>query len=354
MKIKNGILAINVGSTSVKLAVFEEENRRDEWLLHHNGASDKYACKQITEATVVKLEKKQYNRDDIAAISARSGILKPVSGGTYRINAQLLADARESRFGSHASNLSPQIGYALGRKFGAPAYVVDPITTDEMDPSLKLTGIPWIERKSLFHALSQKAAARKAALEMGMEYGECNLIVAHMGGGISVGAHRKGRVVDVGNAIGGDGPMAPERAGTVPAVSLVDACLSGCHNRDDLMKAFVGGGGIYAHLNTRDMRKFDRLIGDGNEYAVTVFNAMLYSIAKATGASAAVLGGRVDSIVITGGLSSWVRLIRDLERMISFIAPVKVYTRNLEMEALASGALRVLKGCEQALEYPSG
>ncbi len=353
MKIKNGIVAINVGSTSVKLAVFEEENCRDEWLLHHNGANDEHACKQITEATVVKLEKEQYSRDDIAAISARSGILKPVTGGTYRITAQLLADVKESRFGCHASNLSPQVGYALGRKFGAPAYVVDPITTDEMDPSLKLTGVPWIERKSLFHALSQKAAARKAALDMGMEYGECNLVVAHMGGGISVGAHRKGRVVDVGNAIGGDGPMAPERAGTVPAVSLVEACLSGFHSRDDLMKAFAGGGGIHAHLNTRDMKKFEKLIGDGNEYAVIVFNAMLYSIAKAIGASAAVLGGQVDSIVMTGGLSSWLRLVSDLEKMISFIAPVKVYTRNLEMEALAAGALRVLKGFEQPLEYPA-
>ncbi len=353
MSVANHILVVNVGSTSIKLAVFVARKCLHEWSLPYGGADGADAFIRVMKSVASTLEEHGYDLDDFAAISARSGILKPVSGGTYLINSELLADVGESRFGQHASNLSPQVAQALSEKSGIPAYVVDPISTDELDPALKLTGVPWIERKSLFHALSQKAAARKAALEIGRKYDKCNIIVAHMGGGISVGAHRSGRVVDVGNAIGGDGPMAPERAGSAPAVPLIEACFSGRYKKEEIMKAFAGGGGVLAHLGTRDMREVDKRTGQGDQHAESVFESMTYSITKAIGARAAVLKGNVDSIVLTGGLSSWLRLVREIENMVNFIAPVRIYTRNLEMEALALGALRVLEGSEQALEYPA-
>jgi butyrate kinase len=216
-----------------------------------------------------------------------------------------------------------------------------------------MTGIPSIERRSLFHSLSQKAAARKAAGELGINYEEGSFIVSHMGGGISVGAHRRGRVIDVGDAIGGDGPMAPERAGSIPGTQLARLCFDGSYSLEEVLRMFAGGGGVYAHLGTRDMKEVDHRAEQGDEYAALVREALACSVARAIGARAAMLCGQIDCTVFTGGLSQWDRLVRKITEKIEFLAPVKVYTENLEMEALATGVLRVLNGTEEPLRYAS-
>jgi butyrate kinase len=243
------------------------------------------------------------------------------------------------------------MAYEVGKRLKIPAYVVDPIVVDELDQYAKLTGFPGIERKSIFHALNQKAVARLCAEDMGEPYENCRFIVAHMGGGITVGAHRYGRVIDVNDALSGEGAFTPERTGAVPAIPLIDLCFSGAYTRQELVDIVTKKGGMTAYLGTNDLSKCEKLIKEGDEYAALVLESMAYQVSKEIGAMSAVLEGRVDAIILTGGLAYSNRFTGSIKQRVGLIAPVKVYPGENEMPALVKGALRVLRGEEQAIDY---
>jgi butyrate kinase len=232
-----------------------------------------------------------------------------------------------------------------------PAYVVDPVVVDEMDPYAKLTGMPGIERRSVFHALNQKAVARRCARDMGMPYEDGRFVVAHMGGGITVGAHRYGRVIDVNDGLAGEGPFSPERTGGLPAEPLIRMCFSGAYTQKDLLDKVSRGGGMSAYLGTHDLRECERLIKEGDDYASLVLESMAYQVSKEIGGMVAVLEGRVDAIILTGGLAYSNRFTGAIKNRVGLIAKVRVYPGEDELTALAEGALRVIKGEEKAKEY---
>ncbi|MGE5678765.1 MAG: butyrate kinase, partial [Pseudomonadota bacterium] len=253
--------------------------------------------------------------------------------------------------GQHACNLAAIIVSEIAAPLGVPSYVVDPVVVDEMEDIARISGIPEIERKAKDHPLNQKAAARRAASELGMEYKELNLLVAHLGGGISLGIHKKGRIVDVNNVLDGDGPFTPERSGGLPVGSLVDMCFSGRYTKAEVMRKIVGSGGLTAYLGTNDGREVQRRIKAGDSYAKLIYEAMAYQIAKEIGAGATVLSGRVDAIVMTGGMAYDSEFIEWVKERVGFIAPVKVYPGELEMLAMVQGVLRVLRGEEEVKIY---
>ena len=234
---------------------------------------------------------------------------------------------------------------------GVPAFIVDPVVVDELIDEVRLSGIPEIERRSVFHALNQKTVARRASSELGKDFDEANLIVAHMGGGISVGTHRGGRVIDVNNALDGEGPFAPERAGSLPAGELVNFVFSTGIKLEELMKKMVGGGGLVAHLGTNDLREVEEMIDGGDEKARLVFEAMAYQVAREICCRAAVLSGEVDAVVLTGGLAFSEAFVGAVSRRVAFVAPILIFPGEDEMRALAEGALRVMSGQEAAQEY---
>ncbi len=352
------ILAINPGSTSTKIALFE--NDREIWnetqrydvdvLQHYPGitAQEPFRFEEIMKA----LTARGTDVSSLDAVVGRGGLLRPIPGGTYTVNEKMLHDLKNCTFGSHASNLGAPLAKRIADEAGGkPAFIVDPVVVDELMDEARLSGFPGIERRSIFHALNQKAVARRAAAEMGRKYDEVNLIVAHMGGGISVGAHEKGNVIDVNNALDGEGPFTPERAGSLPAGELVKLAFSGTKEMDELLRRITGGGGLVAHLGTNDFREVERLRDEGDEKADLLFRAMAYQVAKEIGACAAVLKGDVDLVVLTGGLAHSEAFIAEIAGRIAFIAPVKVFPGEDEMKALAEGALRVLSGREKAREY---
>ncbi|MEI8242669.1 MAG: butyrate kinase [bacterium] len=346
------LLVINVGSTSVKLALFSDaqQTAATEAAFDHALAGAP-AVAAVVAAARAFLHGAGVDPDSLRAIAARGGLLRPLAGGTYRVNAAMLQDLAAATYGRHASNFSALAAAELARRAGTPAYIVDPVTVDELADEAAITGIPAIRRRSIFHALSQKAAARRAAAELGKRYEESSLIVAHLGGGISVAAHQHGRVIDVNNALDGDGPLAPERAGTIPAGSLAELCLSGKHTLPEIKRMLAGHGGMSAHLGTDDMRQVEQRIQAGDARAALLTRAMALAIARQIGAMAAVLSGRVDAIVLTGALVQWLRLRDLLHPRIAFLGPVLIYAENMEMAALAQGVQRVLTGAEHAQDY---
>ncbi len=349
---------INPGSTSTKLAVYEEDAEElslsvkhlpeDLECFHKIYDQLDYRYRLIEKAIA------DYGIDlsSFAAVIARGGNMQPVPGGTYRVNDAMLADLEVGVMGQHASNLGGALARRLADKAGLEAYVVDPVVVDEFDDLARISGSPLIQRKSKDHPLNQRAVAREAAASLGLDYGSCNFIVAHMGGGISVGVHRKGRIVDVNNALNGDGPMSPERSGGLPFGSVIDLCFSGQYTKDQLMKNFVGKGGLTAYLGTNDAREVSRRIDDGDGYAERIYRAMAYQIAKEIGAAATVVNGQVDAICLTGGLAHDQRLMGWLKERIAFLAPVLIYPGEYEMVALARGVMRVLDGDEELQPYP--
>ncbi|MBN1672567.1 MAG: butyrate kinase [Kiritimatiellae bacterium] len=339
------ILVINTGSTSVKLALFENDRQTAEHTAPGAGTT------RVRAEIADFLANEGAELHGLSAIAARGGLLRPLPGGTYRVNETMVAHLAEGTYGRHASNLSACIAFELAQEAGIPAFVVDPVTVDELIDEARLTGLPEIERRSIFHALSQRAAARKAATALGTAYEEARLIVAHMGGGVSVGAHRDGRVVDVNNAFDGDGPIAPTRAGSLPAGDLVRLCFAGRQTEDELLRKLTGEGGIAAHLGTSDMRELEARVQRSELEAVKALRAMAYTIAKQIGAMLPALDGRADGIVLTGALAGWERLLERIRERVAPIAPVLVYPENLEMAALAQGALRVLTGNAASLDY---
>jgi butyrate kinase len=320
-----------------------------EELGRFNSVSDQHTFR--VDVIQKELEKAGVDLKTLDAVVGRGGLLKPIPSGTYRVDNAMLTDLSGEERGEHASNLGGIIAHDIADSVGIPAFIVDPVVVDEMEEVARYSGMPELERRSIFHALNQKAVARRASQDMGKNYRDVNLIVGHLGGGISVGAHRKGRVVDVNNAFNGDGPFAPERSGGLPAGQLAELCFSGQFTLEDLKKRITGNAGVKAYLGTHDMRDVKTKIDEGDARSEAVYKAMAYQVAKEIGSCAAVLDGKVDGIVLSGGLvndDDFVKLIRD---KVSWIAPLFLYPGEEEMLSLALGALRVLTGEEKAKTY---
>lgn len=350
------VLSINPGSTSTKIALYEGEKPVFVEVIRHsaeeiakfNRIVDQYEFRRDVILRV--LEDKGVDIHSLDAVVGRGGALPPVASGVYRINERMLEDLRQPKR-EHVSNLGAFIAREIADRAGVPAFIVDPVSVDEFEPIARISGLPEIERKSLSHALNLKAAARKAAKALGKRYEDLNLVVVHMGGGISVSPHRKGRMIDVNQALDGTGPFSPERAGGLPIGDLLRLAYSGKYTFDELWRRCVGGGGLVAHLGTNDAREVERRIGEGDEHARLVYEAMAYQIAKEIGAMATVLKGEVDAIVLTGGLAHSEMLTGWIRERVEWIAPVLIFPGEDEMEAMTMGALRVLRGEEQAKEY---
>jgi butyrate kinase len=351
------ILVINPGSTSTKVSLFEGEQEiftetiehRLEDLARFNRASDQDLYRM--ELIIDSLQRKKIEAGKIKAIVGRGGLLKPIEGGTYRVNQQMVADLRRGVQGDHPSNCGGLIAYAISKNINCDAFIVDPVVVDELEDLARLSGMPLIPRRSIFHALNQKSVARQAAEKLGKKYSDINVIVAHLGGGITVGAHRLGRVIDVNNGLDGDGPYSPERSGDVPVGDLVKVCFSGEYTFADMKKLIKGHGGVVAYLGTNDMKLVEKEVMEGNENYRLIYEGIAYQIAKAIGSCATVLNGKVDAVCISGGLAYSEILVNWVRERVDWIAPVMLFPGEEEMKALALGALRVLRGKEEAREY---
>ncbi|HNS05578.1 MAG TPA: butyrate kinase [Candidatus Saccharicenans sp.] len=351
------ILVINPGSTSTKVAVFDDENELFKVNISHPVEQIQQFSRVIEqfnfrkEVILEELDRAGIPKESIQAVVARGGLLRPIPSGTYAVTDRMIEDLKAEVQGEHASNLGALIANSLAVELHVPAYIVDPVVVDEMEDMARITGLPFIKRRSILHALNQKRVARQAARDLGRRYEEVNFIVVHMGGGISVGSHRRGQVIDVNNALNGDGPFAPERAGSLPAWDLVELCFSGRYTKAEIKKLLAGKGGVVAHLGTNDMIEVERRLKAGDKKAELVVKAMAYNIAKWIGVMATVLKGEVDGIVLTGGLAHYQQLVDWVKERCQFIAPFYLYPGGDEMRALAEGALRVLRGEEQAKIY---
>jgi butyrate kinase len=350
------ILVINPGATSTKFAVYEGENVRLKKTVEHSAQDTGRFCK-IADQHQYRLElvldemgKAGINPQQLTAVVARGGLLKPLKGGTYRINKKMVEDLSQALRGEHASNLGAIIAFELENKLGIPSFIVDPVSVDEMEPEARLSGLPDLERVSLSHALNMKAVARKVAKEMGKKYEEVNFVVAHLGTGISVTPHRQGRMVDVNNAKE-EGPFSPDRCGGVPAGQLVKLCFSGKYTFEQLKEKFSTKGGLYAYMGTTDIREVTGMADSGDDRAALILDAMAYQVVKEIGAMAAVLAGEVHRVILTGGIAYSERIVSYIRERVSFIAPVEVIPGEEELEALAFGALRVLRKEEPAQTY---
>ena len=350
-------LIINPGSTSTKLGIFEDETLiMDETLRHSTEEIAQYATiidqKDFRKNIILAfLKEKNIDVNSFQVIVGRGGLLKPIPGGTYPVTEKLIADLKAGVQGEHASNLGGILAKEIADHIGVPAYIVDPVVVDELIPIARYSGMPEISRSSIFHALNQKAVARRYAKESGKKYEDLNLIVIHMGGGVSVGAHEKGRVIDVFNALDGDGAFSPERAGGVPTGGLIRLCFSGKYSEKEIMKMAVGNGGFNAYLGTNDARDVIKKIDAGDAKANEVMDAFIFQVSKNVGAMATVLKGKVDQIIITGGIAYNERVTTAIKERVGFIAPVTLYPGEDELLALAQGALRVMNGEEKPQEY---
>lgn len=355
MSIKS--LIINPGSTSTKIGVFEDETLLfEETLRHSTEEISQFAAivdqKDFRRKIITDLlAEKQFDMKTLDVVVGRGGMLKPIPGGTYAVTDELLADLRIGRQGQHASNLGGILAREIGDELGIPSYIVDPVVVDELQTLARYSGVPELPRTSVFHALNQKAVAKRYAKETGKDYESLRLIVVHMGGGVSVGAHVNGRVVDVFNALDGDGAFSPERAGAVPSGALVKLCFSGKFTEKEIYSKIVGKGGFNAYLGTNDMRNVTKLANEGDAHAAEVKAAFIYQVAKDIGSMACVLEGRVDQIILTGGIAYGAEVIEAIKKMAGWIAPFTVYPGEDELLALAQGALRVLNGEEKVMEY---
>jgi len=354
---KHRILAINPGSTSTKIAVFDNETAVLEETIRHSELDlspfesiwDQYEFRKKT--ILEALRRNGIDVHSLTAVVGRGGLLRPVVSGTYEVNQLMINDGREGVQGQHAANLGPVLAYGIGWDFGIPAFMVDPPSVDEFEPMARLSGLKAVMRRSLSHALNIKATARLAAVDMGKSLNELNLIVAHMGGGISVCPLRKGRIVDANDANSG-GPFTPERAGTVPTMGLIDFIFDNKLGREEAKRELIGHGGLVSHLGTNSAKEVEERVRSGDEHAALVYQTMAYQIAKEIGAMATVLMGDVDAIVLTGGLSGSEMIVGWIKERVGHVAPVMVYPGEDEMEALVLGSLRVLRGEEKAKTYP--
>jgi len=351
------LLIINPGSTSTKIAVYEDEKGIFEETLRHSSeeiGEFKHILDQKSFRTDIILEilkQKKIDIKEMNAVVGRGGLLKPIISGTYNVNDKMLEDLKEGIQGQHASNLGAIIANEIANSINKPAFIVDPVVVDEMEEIARFSGIPELQRKSIFHALNQKAVAKRYAKENSKKYEDINVIVTHMGGGVSVGAHKNGKIIDVNNCLDGDGPFSPERSGGVPAGDLARMCFSGKYKLEEILKKITGKGGFVAYLNTNDARIVEKGAVEGEPKAKLVHDAMGYQVAKDIGAAAAVLNGKVDAIILTGGMAYGKPMVNLISEKVGFIAPIVVYPGEDEMLALAQGVIRVLSGEEEVKEY---
>lgn len=351
------ILSINPGSTSTKVGVFEDEKLIfSDTVRHSKEQLDRFSA--ITDQADMRLElitkMLADNNIDINSMDAyvgRGGIIAPLESGVYAVNDRMVHDIFHTKAAKHASCLGGLFARKLGDKNNKPSFVVDPVVVDERPAIARVSGLPEKERACVFHALNQKAVARRYARESGKPYDKCRLVVAHMGGGITVGAHEYGKVVDVNDGFNGEGPFSPERCGGLQMDTVVNMCFSGEYTKADMLSFANKRGGISAHLNTNDMREVETRAAEGDEKAKLVFEAMAYNIVKEIGAMAAVLSCELDAIILTGGLAYSKVFTKLISDRVEKIAPIVVYPGEDELQALCDGALRVLRGEESAKEY---
>lgn len=351
------ILTINPGATSTKFAVFEDESTIFEEVIRHS-SSELEGFKSVPQQyeyrkhlILNKLSDRGFDLSSLSAIVGRGGLLRPIPAGVYRVSKSMVQDLEIQKFGEHASNLGALIAYDLSMELSLPAFVVDPVSVDELDQLARVSGHPSVPRRSAFHALNQKAVAQKACSDFRMEYNSSNLIVAHMGSGISVGAHRDGRVVDVNDALNGDGPFSPERSGGIPVGGLIELCFSKDYTLEEMMDSIHYRSGLRGYLGTNDAREVVKRIEAGDEYAKTIYQALSYQIAKEIASLSAVFNGNVDLIILTGGLAYDGMLSNWISKRVNFLSRVLVYAGEDEMLSMAKNVLSVLKRDRLAVDY---
>ncbi len=350
------ILAIDPGSTSTKIGVFINGKLHKTTIEHEREIIDSFAHimdqKDMRFETVDNfLKNNGYDKVKFDAVVGRGGLIKPIESGVYEVNEAMLRDLKNGVNGFHASNLGGILAYEFSRIFLCYAFIVDPVVVDEMDDVARLSGLKDIERKSIFHALNHKSAARKAAEKLGKNYDELNLIVAHMGGGISIGIHKQGRVVDVNNALDGEGPFAMERTGSLPVGDLVRLIDKKRYTTDELLSVFSKKGGVYSYLKNVDMIEIEKRIKNEDKYAKLVIDALVYQVAKEIGALSCAVSGEIDAIVLTGGLAKSNLITNAITKKVKFIADVMIFGGEFELEALVESSLMALKGMEKIKEY---
>ncbi|MGM0419672.1 MAG: butyrate kinase [Bacillota bacterium] len=353
----NMILVINPGSTSTKLALYQGQQEVMTSTIEHS-QKELADFEKITDQLDLRVKyiRKFMQDNDVSlsqldAVVGRGGLLKPIPGGTYKVNEKMLEDLKAGLQGEHASNLGGLIADSLAAEAEAPAFIVDPVVVDELTDLARLSGHPRFARRSIFHALNQKAVARNYAQEKGKSYDEITVIVAHLGGGISVGLHHEGRVKDVNNALAGEGPYSPNRAGGLPTYDLAAHCYEPGNDFSAVKKKLLGEGGVVAYLNTNDMREVEDKALAGDEEADLIYRGMAYQTAKEIASLAPIVNGEVEAIILTGGIAYSDYFVQIIKEKTSFIAPIKVYPGEEEMAALAAGAQRVLTGQEEAKTY---
>ena len=351
------ILVINPGSTSTKIAVYNDAKPMLLRSIRHSVEE----LSQFDDVTEQHEYRKKLIIDDLtrmgcefhfSAVVGRGGLAKPVEGGVYEINEKMIADTKADHNHKHACDLGCIISYEIAKEIpGCRSFIADPGVVDELNDYARISGSPLMKRICIWHALNQRAIARRYANEIGKEYEDLNLIICHLGGGISIAAHEKGRAVDANNALDGEGPFSPERAGSLPAADLIRLCFSGKYTEQQLLKRVAGEAGLIAHLGTNDMQEIERRIAAGDKQAELVVDAMIYHTAKNIVAESAVLCGKVDAILLTGGMARSQYVISRLRKRIDFLAPTHCYPGEDEMEALALNALAVLTGKREAKTY---
>ncbi len=351
------ILVVNPGSTSTKLSLFEDDLEKHGSQISHSlndlSAFSSVPGQRDFRWNLIEAEMRNWHEDlqTIDAAVGRGGLLRPVESGVFAVNDAMCGDLSAGRYGEHASNLGALLALRAAEAAGVPAYIADPVVVDELDPAARYSGMPEIQRKSIFHALNQKAAARKTADEIGKRYEECNFIVAHLGGGITVGAHKQGRVVDVNNGLDGDGPFTPERSGGLPAGQLVSLVLHGGLSEAEIRKKIKGRGGLSAYCGSNNLEDLMIRASKGDKEIQEVVDAMSYQISKEIAMHGATLCGRVDRIIITGGMAHDTGFVSKIAERTAFLAPVTVIPGEMEMYALAERALQALTGRTEVKEY---
>ncbi len=352
------ILAINPGSTSTKISVYEDKKEVFTKTLRYSGeelAPYKSVIEQLdfrTGTIKAALAENNINLKDLAVIVGRGGLVKPIPSGVYEVNDAMIDDIRGGKNGEHASNLGAIIANNMAKEIGGiKALIADPVVVDEMEPIARISGHAKIERLSIFHALNQKAIAKLYAADNGKKYNELNLIVAHLGGGVSVGIHSKGKVIDVNDALRGEGPFSPERSGGLPAAAVVDLCFDGDYTEKQIRKMISGEGGVISYLGTNSFSEVEKRVEQGDKKAIMISDAFAYQLSKEIGAMATVVNGKVDAIIITGGIAYNAPLMEKVKERVGFIAPVAIYPGEDEMGALAGNGLAVLNGTEEIKVY---
>lgn len=358
------VFVINPGSTSTKLALYRDTTLVFQRELAHSredlaGFGSVAGQREFRMVRIRRvLAEEGVNPADMDAVAGRGGLLRPLVGGVYEVSDEMINDMLAARYGEHACNLGAVLADELAREWNVPAFIVDPVVTDEIEDRARLTGLPLVRRRSLFHALNQRGAARTVARRLGRTYGNADFLVIHMGGGVSIGAHRRGRVVDVVNALDGEGPFTPERTGGLPLLSVLDLLERGEYTVESLRRTVLRGGGMVAHMGTNDFREFEAMLDRGESGAALFFEAMAYFIARYAASLAPALvdrDGRIDvaAVILTGGLARSKRMVRELTRLLRHLGPVEVVTGDEEMASLAAGAIRAITGRERARQYPS-